>query len=110
MSRSFSWDLLDYCHFGNGLKAALYSGMQQTTPAPMEKRKGLLNSEDWVTVWLALAGIVLILAGFRPQMPALRWSDSPGIVLSGANIFRAAVLCAECLLFGGILFSVPELQ
>src|SRR5262245_31848984 len=49
-----------------------------------------------------MAGIILVLAGFRPQMPALRWSDSPGSVLSAANVFRAVVLCAEYLVLSAL--------
>jgi uncharacterized integral membrane protein (TIGR00698 family) len=55
-----------------------------------------------MTVWLAMAGIVLVLAGFKPPMPVLRWSDSLGLVLSPVNIFRAAILCAECLVLSAI--------
>ena len=66
------------------------------------KPKRLVRSEDWLTVWLAMAGIILVLAGFRPQMPVVRWSDSLGQVFAAANIFRVVVLCAEYLVLSAI--------
>jgi uncharacterized integral membrane protein (TIGR00698 family) len=67
-----------------------------------EKQKALVRSEDWLTVWLATAAIVLVLAGFRPNMPVIRWSDSLAAVFSGRNLFRVMVLCAEYLVLSAI--------
>src|SRR5262245_13954717 len=67
-----------------------------------DKQKAVIHNEDWLTVWLALAAIVLVLAGFRPQVPIVRWNDSLGPVLSVGNIFRAVVVCAEYLVLSAI--------
>jgi uncharacterized integral membrane protein (TIGR00698 family) len=67
-----------------------------------EQKSGFVRSEDWLTVWLAMAAIILVLAGFRPQMPVVRWSDGLGQVFSAANIFRAVVLCADYLVLSAI--------
>jgi uncharacterized integral membrane protein (TIGR00698 family) len=67
-----------------------------------DKRKAIIRSEDWLTVWLAMAGIVLVLAGFRPQVPVVRWTDSLGQVFAGANVFRVVILCAEYLVLSAI--------
>jgi uncharacterized integral membrane protein (TIGR00698 family) len=67
-----------------------------------KQHKALVRSEDWLTVWLAMAAIVVVLAGFRPQMPVVRWSDSLGQVFGTTNIFRAAIVCAEYLVLSAI--------
>jgi uncharacterized integral membrane protein (TIGR00698 family) len=70
-------------------------------PSP-KKEKAFVHSEDWLAVWLATATIILVLAGFRPQMPVLRWSDGLGPVLSAGNLFRVVILCAEYLVLSAI--------
>lgn len=67
-----------------------------------DKESGSVRSEDWLTVWLAFAAIILVLAGFRPQMPVVRWSDGLGQVFGSANIFRVIVLCADYLVLSAI--------
>lgn len=62
-----------------------------------DKKSGLVRSEDWLTVWLGLAAIILVLVGLRPQMPELRWTADLGQVFGAESIFRAIVLCAEYL-------------
>jgi uncharacterized integral membrane protein (TIGR00698 family) len=52
------------------------------------ERRAVLG-EDWLTVVLAFAFIVLTLIGFRPATPAFAWSSATiDGVLSGANIFN----------------------
>ena len=68
----------------------------------LEKRPGVFRSEDWLTVWLAMAAIVLVLAGFKPQMPVVRWTDGLGEVFSAANMFRVIVLGADYLVLSAI--------
>ena len=54
-------------------------------------------SEDWLTVLLGFAFILLTLAGLRPALPSFSWDGSSiGRVLSGANI-------SASLLFGAYL-------
>ena len=53
-------------------------------------------------MWLAMAAMVLVLAGFRPQIPVVRWSDGVGQVFGGANIFHVIVLCATYLVLSAI--------
>ncbi len=56
-------------------------------------------SEDWVSVWVAGALMALILAGIRPEIPNLSWSDgSPGGVLSLDSLW--ATLTLGLILFG----------
>lgn len=67
-----------------------------------DKKPGVVRSEDWLTVWLGLAAIVLVLAGLRPQLPVVRWSDGLLEVLGAGNILRVIVLGASYLVFSGI--------
>ena len=57
--------------------------------------------EDWLAVWLGGVILLLILAGVRPVVPALRWSDAAsltGLLSPGALVPWAAVGFAAWLL------------
>src|SRR5262245_33750236 len=85
------------------MRQDLYTArVKQTESESTNKTRRLVHSEDWMTVWLAAAAIILVLAGFKPQIPALRWSDSLAPVLSSSNLFRAAIVCAEYLVLSAI--------
>ena len=61
------------------------------------RNKPLVRSEDWVSVWVGGALIVLILVGVRPVMPSFSWRDgSLAQTLSPANL--GAVLVVGLLL------------
>lgn len=66
------------------------------------EKSAIVCSEDWLTVGLAMAAILFVLAGFRPQMPVVRWSESLGQVFGAGNIFRVVVLCAAYLVLSAI--------
>ncbi len=66
------------------------------------RKSGLVRSEDWLTVWLALAVIVLVLAGLRPQMPDLRWTADLGEVFGLESVFRALLLGAFYMVISAI--------
>jgi uncharacterized integral membrane protein (TIGR00698 family) len=67
-----------------------------------DKKPGVFRSEDWLTVWLGLLAIVLVLAGLRPQLPVVRWSNELLGVFGAGNILRVIVLGAGYLVFSGI--------
>ncbi|MDE0120692.1 MAG: putative sulfate exporter family transporter [bacterium] len=53
----------------------------------------LIRSEDWVSVWLGAALILLAIVGVRPVLPSFSWSaGSPGGLLSADNVLAALVL------------------
>ena len=53
----------------------------------------LTRSEDWVSVWLGGALILLAIVGVRPVLPSFSWSGrSPAELLSVDNVLAAAVL------------------
>ncbi|MCQ3803891.1 MAG: YeiH family protein [Acidimicrobiia bacterium] len=55
----------------------------------------LIESEDWVSVWLGGAVILLVVAGVRPVLPLFAWSDGlPGELFSANNVVAALVLGA----------------
>jgi uncharacterized integral membrane protein (TIGR00698 family) len=62
----------------------------------------LVRSEDWLTVWLGLGVIILVLAGLRPQMPELRWTNDFAQVFNPENVFRVLVLCAHYLVLAAV--------
>lgn len=49
------------------------------------------KQEDWLAVWLAATILVLVIAGLRPALPALKWKGfaDAGAVLSGPNLTAA---------------------
>ena len=75
------------------------------------ERRAVLG-EDWLTVVLAFAFIVLTLIGFRPATPAFAWSSATiAGVLSGANIFNTIWFGAYLLDLGGftpLLFAFDD--
>ncbi len=51
-----------------------------TSPPPEEApRRPVLRSEDWLSAWLGLAIIALVLAGVRPDMPKLKWTTDGAV-------------------------------
>ncbi len=71
--------------------------MQATKPA-------WWKHEDWLAVWLAAAILILVLVGFRPALPVLKWKDASGLAaVFGAGNFQAAVLLGA----GLFLLSLP---
>ncbi len=62
------------------------------------KRSALLHGEDWVSVWLGFAFIVIVLLGFRPDMPGFAWDGaSIGKPFSTLNMQASFVLGAVFL-------------
>ena len=55
--------------------------------------------EDWLSVWLGAATLLLIGLGLRPAIPAFQWAGVQGIakVISSANLMPSAILCAAML-------------
>jgi uncharacterized integral membrane protein (TIGR00698 family) len=54
-------------------------------------RPRLSLGEDWLAVWLGGFSIAVVLAGFRPALPAFAWgstADLAGAVLGGSNLAR----------------------
>ncbi|MCL4793601.1 MAG: putative sulfate exporter family transporter [Bryobacteraceae bacterium] len=71
--------------------------MQATKPAWWKQ-------EDWLAVWLAAAILILVLVGFRPELPVLKWKDASGLAaVFGAGNFQAAALLGA----GLFLLSLP---
>lgn len=71
--------------------------MQATKPA-------WWKHEDWLAVWLAAAILILVLVGFRPELPVLKWKDASGLAaVFGAGNFQAAALLGA----GLFLLSLP---
>ena len=53
----------------------------------------LIRSEDWVSVWLGAALILLAIVGVRPVLPSFSWSGgSPTGLLSADNVLAAVLL------------------
>ena len=63
---------------------------------------GLLRSEDWVSVWMGAAIIVLVVVGVRPEKAGLSCSDGIGGLFSGGNLATTlgvgAALLVLCLI------------
>jgi uncharacterized membrane protein YadS len=55
--------------------------------------------EDWLSVWLGAATLLLIGLGLRPAIPTFQWAGAQGIakVISSANLMPSAILCAAML-------------
>ncbi len=56
-------------------------------------RRPFWKNEDWLAVWLGLAVIASVLAGWTPGAPAFRWSDSSDLtasVLASSNLSNLA--------------------
>lgn len=69
-----------------------------------ETKRAWWKHEDWLAVWLAAVILILVLAGFRPDLPALKWKDSTGL----AAVFSMENLKASVLLgLGLFLLSIP---
>lgn len=67
--------------------------------AAVKPRLGV--SEDWLTVVLAFAFMVLTLAGLRPAMPSFSWDGATlGRTLSGANLSASILFGAYLLAMG----------
>ncbi len=51
--------------------------------------------EDWLSVWLGLALLLLIGFGLRPALPAYQWANGQGVakVLSASNLLPSVILC-----------------
>ncbi len=55
--------------------------------------------EDWLSVWLGAATLLLIGLGLRPAIPTFQWAGAQGVakVISSANLMPSAILCAAML-------------
>jgi uncharacterized integral membrane protein (TIGR00698 family) len=63
----------------------------------MRKSRWFL-AEDWLSVWLGAATIVLVLTGLRPALPVFKWAGLDASPLfSGSNIGASLLLCLGCL-------------
>ena len=61
----------------------------------LTRNRPLIESEDWVSVWLGGAVILLVVAGVRPVLPLFAWGDGlPGELFSANNVVAALVLGA----------------
>lgn len=61
------------------------------------RQQSLLESEDWLAVWVAFLSIALVLAGVRPALPAFGWArpgDLTAAVVSSQNLLRLLVVGA----------------
>ena len=58
---------------------------------------GLLRSEDWVSVWMGAAIIVLVLVGVRPEKAGLSCSDGVGGLFSAGNLATTLAVGAALL-------------
>jgi uncharacterized integral membrane protein (TIGR00698 family) len=55
-------------------------------------------AEDWLSVWLGAATIVLVLAGLRPALPVFKWTGLDASPLfSASNLGSSLLLCLGCL-------------
>lgn len=48
--------------------------------------------EDWVAVWIGVASLALVLGGYRPSLPALKWAgmDGIGTLITAGTVTRWA--------------------
>lgn len=63
-----------------------------TTAGP---RLSLLESEDWLAVWVAFLSIALVLAGVRPALPGFGWAradDLIATVVTSGNLLRLLIV------------------
>ena len=63
----------------------------------------LIRSEDWVSVWLGAAVILLVVVGVRPDLPSFTWSGrSPGELLSVEQIMGALLVGLLLMVLSGM--------
>ena len=68
-----------------------------------DRSNSLIRSEDWVSVWLGGAVILLVLVGVRPDLPSFTWSGrSPGELLSVENITAALLVGLLLMVLSGL--------
>ncbi len=66
--------------------------MSVVAQARERRKRHLLESEDWLAVWIAAVAIALVLGGLRPELPRFSWSASGelgGTILGLPNLARA---------------------
>ena len=63
----------------------------------------LIRSEDWVSVWLGAAVILLVVVGVRPDLPSFSWSGrSAGELLSAEHITAALLVGLLLMVLSGV--------
>lgn len=68
---------------------------QRPVAATQRPRLSLVESEDWLAVWIGFLSIALVLAGVRPPLPTFGWGSTDGLltaVLGPANLIRLLVV------------------
>lgn len=99
MGLAYHW-VGGYCR---GKKDVTMSPMPtMVSPVAEKAPAGAFTNEDWPTVWIGSAIILLIVVGVRPDVPRFGWSaaaDLSTTVLSAANVSRWLQL--------GVLLLVP---
>lgn len=59
------------------------------------QRSPLLSSEDWVSVWIGFAFLLLALVGVRPDLPGFGWTaEEPLKAFAHGNIHNSLLLAA----------------
>jgi uncharacterized integral membrane protein (TIGR00698 family) len=81
---------------------------QVTTVVQARADSPLLESEDWLAVWIGTLSLALVLAGARLEIPSFGWAtgaDLTGRVLAASNLSRMLVAGAALgLLSAGAVF------
>ncbi|MDZ7640149.1 MAG: putative sulfate exporter family transporter [Bryobacterales bacterium] len=84
------------------------------TPTPLRKPAAVpwYSTEDWTSVWIGALVLVVILLGYRPELPSLKWADAaglgsvfaPGKVIAWASIGFVMLVLA---LVGAMIQRIP---
>lgn len=62
------------------------------------------KQEDWLSVWLGLVFLVAVVAGFRPPMPSMKWSDAASLGRT-MDLLALPSIAFLCVLY--LLSSLP---
>lgn len=67
-----------------------------------EVGKNLLKSEDWLSIWIGFGIILIVILGFRPELPVFKWASMKSLfnnVFSTKNIFKSIYIGLTILIF-----------
>lgn len=73
--------------------------------------KNLFKSEDWLTVWIGFVLIIIVLLGFRPELPVFKWTSSTVLInkiFSTENILKSIYIGLIILIFSSSGIFVME--
>jgi uncharacterized integral membrane protein (TIGR00698 family) len=62
------------------------------------RKRVLFRSEDWVSVWLGAALILLVVVGVRPQLPSFTWNGRSAGELLSFELMTSALLVGLLLM------------